>query len=143
MENTVLHNLPYFWAAVGVLFLVVEVITGTFYGLAVAIAAFITATFVLLAKVTDWSLPQFFVFFIASVILCVTLPHWFSHKHTTPVGLAAAVGRITKLKRSGEDWKIEIDGVLFLIHTTSVRPDFSEGKSVKISGVKDGLPTVE
>lgn len=142
METTVLANLPYFWAAVGVLFLIVEVTTGTFYGLAVALAAFVTATFVLVTGDHTWTLPQFLVFFVASVVLCLALPSLLAHKGDAPVGLAATVGRGSKLKKSGDHWKIDIDGVQYLVHDDCVRPDFADGKAVTISGVKDGLPTV-
>jgi len=142
METTVLANLPYFWAAVGVLFLIVEVTTGTFYGLAVALAAFVTATYVLVTGDRSWALPQFLVFFGASLVLCVALPNLMTHKGHAPVGLEATVGRPAKLRKAGEHWKIDLDGVQYLVHDDCVRPDFSEGKSVKVSGVKDGLPTV-
>lgn len=144
METTILSHLPYFWAAVAVLFLVVEVVTGTFYGLAVALAAFITAGFALAAGTQDWTLPQFLVFFGASVVLCVVLPGWFSGRSKAPaVGLEATVGRSAKLRKAGEHWKVEIDGVPYLVHESSEKPGFSEGASVKVTGVKDGLPTVE
>lgn len=142
METAVLNNLPYFWAAVGVLFLVVEVATGTFYGLAVALAAFIASAFTLVTDARAWTLPQFLVFFGASLVLCVALPNLLAHKGHAPVGLEATVGRAAKLKKSGEHWKIEIDGVQYLVHDSSVRADFADGKAVTISGVKDGLPTV-
>ena len=80
METAVLDHLPYFWAAVGVLFLVVEVASGTFYGLAVALAAFVTATFVLATRTDAWTMPQFLVFFGASLVLCVALPNLLAHK---------------------------------------------------------------
>ena len=143
METTVLAHIPYFWAAVGILFLIVEVTTGTFYGLAVALSAFITALFVLLSDPRAWTLPQFLVFFIASLVLCVALPNLMRHKGHAPVGLEATVGRSSKLKKSGDHWKIDIDGVQYLVHESSVRADFLDAKVVKISGVQDGLPTVE
>ncbi len=143
MTETVLQNLPYFWAAVGVIFLLVEVASSTFYGLAVSLAAFATAGFVAAAGSKQWTIPQFAVFFVASVVLCVALPRLLAHKKgTRAVGIEAAAGRTARLTLSG-GWKIELDGVRYLVHETSIRPDFAEGLSVKVTGVRDGQPTVE
>ncbi len=143
MTETVLQNLPYFWAAVGVIFLLVEVASATFYGLAVSLAAFATAGFVALAGSRQWTIPQFAVFLGASVVLCFALPRLMAHKQAARgVGIEDAIGRPARLTLSG-GWKIELDGVRYLVHETSLRPDFAEGMAVKVTGVRDGQPTVE
>jgi membrane protein implicated in regulation of membrane protease activity len=69
-----MSSLLIFWLAVGIGFLIIEIITVTFYGLALSIAGFVVAGFVWYTNATEISLIQGILFAIVSFFTSFYLP---------------------------------------------------------------------
>ncbi|MDD2566067.1 MAG: hypothetical protein PHZ26_05165 [Candidatus Gracilibacteria bacterium] len=123
----------YIWLAAGVVFLIIEMMTVTLYGLSMSIAAFVVALYVYLTKAESADITQIIIFVVISTVCIFIFPKFFKlSKGTAKIGIDAYVGRTFKLKKVGNDWKVEIEGVAYLIDDNSVTPDFEEGKKIKV-----------
>ena len=136
----------YFWIAVGIAFLLVEMATATFYGLSLSVAGFILAAYAYTTGVKDVMLLQWVVFAGISAISCLILPKWLnSYKKDGgfKTGVDAAIDSIVSLSKAGDDWKVKIDGVDYLVDVGSVTEEFASKKRVRITGHDAGLVKVE
>ena len=69
-----MSSLLLFWIGTGIIFLIVEMITAAFYGLSIAIAAFILAIYVWFTGEIALTVFQGAVFAITSFLTAYTLP---------------------------------------------------------------------
>ncbi len=128
------------WIAVGLFFLIVEILTVTFYGLAIAGGCFVTALYAWIFGETDISIIQGIIFAISTSAFAYFLP-----KLLTPppdirkVGISAHEGRTFTLKEMDGDYKITIDGVDYLIDADSITDAFAAGKKVRLDSTKEGV----
>lgn len=123
----------YIWLAAGVVFLIIEMMTVTLYWLSMSIAAFVVALYVYLTKAESADITQIIIFVVISTVCIFIFPKFFKlSKWTAKIWIDAYVGRTFKLKKVGNDWKVEIEWVAYLIDDNSVTPDFEEWKKIKV-----------
>lgn len=67
-------SLVLFWIAVGIGFLIIEMITVTFYGLAISLAGFVTALYVWYMGLTEVTIAQGVVFALVTLLASYYLP---------------------------------------------------------------------
>ncbi len=111
-------ELLYSWLAIAALFLVVELITATFYGLSISFAAGVTALYVLISHETSITLVQWGVFVLASAIFAYILPKMLvSNAPDVPQWTDKYVWEKRTVKKVGGDLKIALDGVDYLLES--------------------------
>lgn len=133
--SQVLPELFYIYLASGVFFLLIEMLTATFYGLSVGLACFILAVYVYVTKDPSVTIIQGVVLAIASLVFAYFLPKWLKpHGEALKSWLDAHIGQSFRLERVGSDWKVKIDGVDYLVSDDSETPDFKSGKKVRLDG---------
>ncbi len=107
-------DLLYFWIGAAIIFLIIEMLTATFYGLSLAIASGIVAFYVWYVKDTQIDVIQWILFACITFITSFTLPRllipWESASSSSQ-GLDAYVWLKRKVKLQGEAMKITLDGV--------------------------------
>lgn len=139
-----MSNLFYIYLASGVFFLLIEMLTATFYGLAVSVASFILAMYVFVTGDITVTVIQWVIFVIFSGFFAYTLPKWLQpNTEALKSGLDAHVGKAFRLERVGNDWKVKIDGVDYLIDDDSETPEFEVGKKVRLESHRAGVLKVE
>ncbi len=135
-----MSNLVYIYLASGVFFLLIEMLTATFYGLSISITCFILAFYVYTTGDVTVTIAQGFILVIISAIFAYFLPKWL--QPNTPdfkSGLDAHIGKIFHLEKVGSDWKVKIDGVDYLIDEESETPDFIVGQKVRLESQSSGI----
>lgn len=135
-----MSHLFYIYLASGVFFLLIEMLTATFYGLSVSVACFVLALFVYITGDTTMTIAQGIILVMVSGSFAYFLPKWL--KPSTKdfkTGLDAHIGQSFRLERVGTDWKVKIDGVDYLIDDESATPDFEVGKKVRLDGQSAGI----
>jgi|JI10StandDraft_1071094.scaffolds.fasta_scaffold480679_2 membrane protein implicated in regulation of membrane protease activity len=127
-------ELLYTWLGLTAFFLILELLTATFYGLSLSFAAWVTAIYVLISHETDFSLVQGVVFVVSSGIFAYILPKILVSKAPDlPQGLAEYTGMTRAVKKVGNELKIVLDGVDYPIETDD---DIKPSDKVKITGHK-------
>lgn len=138
-----MSNLLFIYLASGVFFLLIEMLTATFYGLSVSITCFVLAIYIYITGDATLTIAQGIILVVISGTFAYLLPKYL--KPNTPdfkSGLDAHIGQKFHLEKVGSDWKVKIDGVDYLIDENSETPDFEVGKKVKIMSHKSGIVTV-
>lgn len=126
-------ELLYIWLATGVFFLIIEMMTVTLYWLSMSIASFIVALYVYLFKAQSADITQFIIFVIISTVCIFIFPRFFKlSKWTAKIWMEAYIDKTYKLKKVWNDWKVEIEGVAYLINEDSVTDNFEEWKKIKV-----------
>jgi membrane protein implicated in regulation of membrane protease activity len=134
-----MSELFYGWLAIGVLAFIVEMFSGTLYGLSFAFSGFILAGYVAVTGDTEITLVQAAIFAITGIVFCFLFPRWFNRSETEfKHGLDAAVGKSYPLKKVGDDWKVTIDGVDYLVTDESVTDAFAAKKKVRVDSHESG-----
>ena len=111
-------ELLYSWLAIAALFLVVELITATFYWLSISFAAGVTAMYVLISHETSVTLIQWCVFVVASAIFAYILPRMLiSNAPDVPQWTDKYLWEKRTAKKVGGDLKISLDGVDYLLES--------------------------
>ncbi len=125
-------SLLYFWIAVGIIFLIVEILTTSFYGLPLSIAGFVVAIYVWLTGDVSITLLQALIFVLIASFGAFTMPRWISRKISIhKQGMDIYIGKKGKLKKSNSELKVELDGVLYRIDTED--ENLKEGDTVRIT----------
>ena len=75
-----MESLALTWAAAVVVFLILEMFTITFYGLAIALSCGVVALYVTLTGETDFSLMQGGVFAVSALVFSLILPRFLSRR---------------------------------------------------------------
>ena len=106
----------YFWIGLGVFFLILESLTATFYGLALALASTFVALYVWIVGDTSITLVQWALFLLGSTVLSFLLPNYLKPSGPdTPQGMDRYIGEKRKTKKVWDDLKITLDGVAYII----------------------------
>lgn len=127
-------ELLYTWLAIAAFFLIIELVTATFYGLSLSFAAWVTALYVLISHEISFSLVQGLVFVVSSALFAYILPKMLVSKSPDiPQGLSEYTGMIRAVKKVGNELKIVLDGVDYPIETDD---DVGPSDKVKITGHK-------
>lgn len=135
-----IHNLFYIYLASGVFFLLIEILTATFYGLSVSVACFVLAAYVYMTGDATITVIQGIMLAVVSTVSAYFLPKWLTpHTESLKVGLDVHLGQSFRLERVGADWKVKIDGVDYLVDDDSETPDFEVGKKVRLEGHNAGI----
>jgi len=125
-----MSSIALFWIGAGIIFLIVEMISATFYGLSLAIAAFGVGIVTMLMGSTGWDVVQGVVFVVLSLVTSYFLPKWLTPRsESKPQGMDLYIGETRRLKAVGEDWKVSLDGVDYIV---IVDEDAEEGDRVEI-----------
>lgn len=134
-------NLFYLWLASGVFFLLIEILTVTFYGLSISIASFVLAAYVYFTGDADVTIAQGFILAIVSGVFAYFFPKWFNVPKNKMLksGLDAHLGHTFHLERVGNDWKVKIDGVDYLVDDDCVADEFAPKQKVRLDGHKGGV----
>ncbi len=108
----------YYWLALGILFIIVELATATFYGLSLALAAGITAIYVFFMGETSFTLIQGLIFVLASALFAYYLPKvLISSSPDVPQWGDKYITEKRTAKKVWGDLKISLDGVDYLIES--------------------------
>jgi membrane protein implicated in regulation of membrane protease activity len=125
-----MSSLTLFWIAVGIAFLIIEMITVTFYGLSIALAAFVTGLFVWYTGVDTVTIAQAGVFALVSFFASYYLPRILTSKtEEHPQGLDIYIGETRSVRKVGEDYKVSLDGVLYIVDIE----DLKSGDKVELT----------
>lgn len=128
-----MSQLLIFWIATGVFFIIIELFTVTLYGFCISIAAFIVATYVWFTKDTNITIPQTLLFVGVSVVLSYYVPKYFKSNTSTSRSdnpLEIHVDEMFVLKESKGEYRINVEGVNYLVKDACVTKDFADGKKV-------------
>lgn len=124
----------YFWIAAAIVFLIIEMMTATFYGLSLALASAIVAWVVYMLSDTSFTILQAGVFALASAVFAFILPRFLSSREPDiPQGSDRYIGEKRVVKKSNTDLKISLDGVDYLIESDET---LSVGDKVEVIGHK-------
>lgn len=109
-----------FWLGIGIIFLIIEIITTTFYGFSLAIAAFLIAIYTHFYPSGLSLLLQWVIFTIISIILSYFLPKIFMKKieetsENKAQWLDKYIGEVHKVYQNGEDFRIQLDGIWYTV----------------------------
>ncbi|MDD2693528.1 MAG: NfeD family protein [Candidatus Gracilibacteria bacterium] len=125
-------SILYFWIAAAIIFLIIEMVTTTFYGLSLAIASAFVAGLVYFLGDTTFTILQGIVFAILSLIFAFVLPKLLSPQDPhMPQGADQYMGQVRTIKKVSGEWKVTLDGVDYLIESED---DLSAGDKVEITG---------
>ncbi|MBS9783898.1 hypothetical protein KGV55_00960 [Candidatus Gracilibacteria bacterium] len=133
-----MSTLTLFWIGAGIVFLIVEIFSAAFYGLSLAIAAFIVALYVGFTNEADITILQGAIFAVIATIFSYFLPKWLTPEYKeVRQGLDVYIGTHKKIKQVGEDLKISLDGVDYIVigDDEPLRPD----QEVKIVARKGSI----
>lgn len=112
-------ELLYTWLAIAAVFLIIELLTATFYGLSLSLAAWVTALYVLISHESEFTLIQGVVFVFSSGMFAYILPKMLVSKSPDiPQGLSGYVGMTRAVKKVGNEYKIVLDWVDYPIETS-------------------------
>lgn len=111
-------------------------ITATFYGLSIAIAAFVLAVYVWITGDTSLDLIQGTIFAVVTFVAAYLLPKLLiSQTPDVPQGIDRYFGEKRKVKKVGEDYKITLDGVEYLVLCDQ---ELEAGDMVEVVSAKGG-----
>lgn len=127
-------HIIFFWIAAALIFLIIEMMTATFYGLSLAMAAGIVATWVFFAAESGFTIAQGVVFVIASIVFAFWLPKLLvSKQEDKPQGADIYIGEKRSVKKQAGSLKISLDGVDYNIESDD---DVTAGDKVEVVGHK-------
>ena len=122
------------WIAIAIFFLIIEMVTATFYGLSLALSAAIVAIVTYIIQEPTLTILQGWVFAIASLIFALIIPKLLiSHEPITPQGADKYIGQIRSTKKVGGEFKISLDGVDYLVDSDE---ELVAGDKVEVVGHK-------
>lgn len=117
-----MSSLLIFWIALGIWFIVIEIITVTFYGLAISLASFVVAGFVWYTNATEIAIIQGVIFAVVSFGASYYLPGLLTPKWEEQAQwLDIYFGEKRKVKKVGEDFKVVLDGIEYMIDIDGVK----------------------
>lgn len=123
-------DLLYFWTGLVVIFIIIELLTSTFYGLSLALAAGVVSLYVFFRGEVDFSLVQGVIFSLASALFAYFLPRYLvSNMPDVPQWADRYIGEKRSVKKSWTDLKISLDGVEYLIDSDE---DIVPGEKVEV-----------
>ncbi|MBX9808996.1 hypothetical protein K2X92_01225 [Candidatus Gracilibacteria bacterium] len=131
-----MSSLLIFWISIGIGFLIIEMITVTFYGLAISMAAFLTGLYVWYFGLSEVNIMQGIIFAVVSFLSSYFFPKLLMPNiEEKAQGLDTYIGQTRKVKQVGEDFKVIFDGVEYLIDIDGVK----SGTKVRLTSRKGSL----
>ncbi len=123
------------WLSAGVFFFIIEMFTGTLYGLSLSLAGFLLAGYVWFTGENSFTLIQAIVLALSSGIFSYFFPKWFAEKDSKNAAysnnpLEREIGKTFVLVETKGVYKISIDGVDYRVADDSVTKHFAGGKKV-------------
>lgn len=104
------------WIGVGIALLIIEILTASFYGLSLALAAFSVAGYVAIKNETFFSITQGVIFVVVTLVFLFILPKFFNKNvEDSPQGLDVYLGQKAHVHLTGEDAKVFLDGVPYKV----------------------------
>lgn len=107
-----------FWIGFWIIFLIVELLTATFYGFSLAVGAFSVAIYTAFVSAEQIDVIQGVIFAIISLIvayMCSKIFRATIEKPSRLQGLDMYIGESRRVRVVGEDFKIKLDGVDYLV----------------------------
>ena len=100
------------WIGVGIVFLIMELLTAIFYGLALAIASFVVAGYVAITGEQVFGIAQGIIFLVIALLFSFFLPKFFNNNvKDTPQGLDVYIGGKYHVQEKDGEYKIFLDGI--------------------------------
>ena len=131
-----MSSLLIFWISVAIGFLIIEMITVTFYGLAISLAGFITALYVYLEGWVEVTITQGVIFATVSFFASSFLPRYLtSQVEEKAQWLDLYLGEKRKVKKVWEDFKVILDWVDYFVDIDGVKV----GDKVKLTSRKGSI----
>ncbi len=131
-----MSSLTLFWIGVGIWFLIIEMVTVTFYGLAISSAWFLTALYVWYMGLTEVTISQGIVFALVTLASSYYLPRILTSQATEHLQwLDTYLGEKRKVKKVWEDYKVSLDGVDYIVDIDGVQ----SGDRVELTSRKGSL----
>lgn len=138
-----MSELFYAWLAVAVLALIIEMFSGTLYGLSFSLSGFLLAIYVAVSQDTQLTLTQALIFAVTGAAFCFAFPKLFKNAGAGfKQGLDAVVGKSFPLKKVGDDFKVTVEGVDYLVDPECVTEGFVPKAKVRIDSHSSGIVTV-
>lgn len=129
-------SILYFWIASAIIFLIIEMMTATFYGLSLALSSAIIAAYVYFSNDSSITIIQGSIFALLSLTFALLLPKVLrSSLPDTPQGADKYIGEIRSVKKSGDEYKISLDGVEYLIDSEDVLTSWDKVEVISHHGV--------
>jgi membrane protein implicated in regulation of membrane protease activity len=111
-----------YWIGVGILFLIVEMVTTAFYGLALALSSFVVAIYVWLTGEVQVSIIQGLIFALISTLGAYFFPKMLDEStEEVPQWLDIYLGQTRKVKKVGEDFKVVLDGIDYFVEIDGLK----------------------
>ncbi len=121
-----------FWIGLAIGFIILELLTATFYWLSIALASGIVAFYIYFSGDTVFQILHAVIFVFSSAVFAFLLPKYLvSHTPDTPQGMDQYIGLTRSVKKIGTDLKISLDGVDYLIESDD---EVNIGDKVRIIG---------
>ncbi len=127
-----MNNILILWLSTGLFLLVLEMFTGTFYLVSIALGAFIVGAYVWYTGDSSISLLQALIFLVTSGVFAYFLPKWF---HASDLGrdeyqssaLDRDIGKTFTLKTTNAGgYKVAIEGIDYLVDEDCVTDAFKK-----------------
>ena len=122
------------YLAIWCVFLMIELVTTAFFGLALSLSSFILAGYVSYTGELNFTLIQAILYFVISIILLITFPKFLRKSLPTieyPIWVKAFIGQTFHIHLTPRgDKAIDINGVSYLILGES--DDYKVGEKVKL-----------
>lgn len=131
-----MSSLLIFWISIGIGFLIIEMITVTFYGLAISMAAFLTGLYVWYFGLSEVNIMQWIIFAVVSFLSSYFFPKLLMPNiEEKAQWLDTYIWQTRKVKQVWEDFKVIFDGVEYLIDIDGVK----SGTKVRLTSRKGSL----
>jgi membrane protein implicated in regulation of membrane protease activity len=141
-----MNDILILWISAGIFLGIIEIFTGTFYFLALSLAALVVGAYVWLVGDTSITYTQSGIFLIVASVLAYIFPKFFTPNADTDYNnnaLDRFVGKSFTLKWTPESYKIAIEWVDYLVDENSVTPAFKKGLKVIMTGHNSSTVLVE
>jgi membrane protein implicated in regulation of membrane protease activity len=138
-----MYDIVIFWGIIAGLLIVIELFTTTFYALALALGALVTAGYAKLLFETEITLAQAFVFLITSVVFGYYFPKYFKDHEQPPqkIWIDRYLNYEVELEKAWKGWRIFLDGVSYKVHANYHKPE--HGDRVTVTTIRQGEIYVE
>lgn len=121
-----------FWIGLAVGFIILEILTATFYGLSLALASCIVAIHIYFSGDVVFEVLHAVIFVLSSAVFAYLLPKYLvSHTPDTPQGMDQYIWLTRSAKKAWWDLKISLDGVDYLVDSDD---EITAGDKVIIVG---------
>ena len=132
-----MNDILILWISAGIFLGIIEMFTGTFYFLALSLAALVVGTYVWYIWDTNITYLQAWIFLVAASFLGYLFPKFFIPNSNTDYNSNALdrfIGQSFTLKWAPDTYKISIEWVDYLVDENSITPALKKGLKVLLTG---------